>query len=172
MSTTIWYRLQNRLQEELEPEEFSTWFKPLQVRAEKDDCLELLAPNQRFVTTLEKSYRSAVDRAIAGLEGPAFRVLFTVRDLAPRREMPASQFNPRYEFDSFVVGSSNQFAHAAARAIAENPARSYNPLFLYGGVGLGKTHLLHAVGHTIQRQHPDLRVMYIPPEQFLNELIS
>ena len=172
MSTTVWYRLQNKLQQELDPEEFSTWFKPLQVRAERDDCLELLAPNQRFLATLEESYRGAVDRVIAGLEGPSYRVLFTVKDMPRRRDIPVSKFNPRYEFDSFVVGSSNQFAHAAARAIAEIPARSYNPLFLYGGVGLGKTHLLHAVGHTIQRKHPELRVMYLPAEQFVNELIS
>ena len=172
MSTTVWYRLQDRLRQELEPEEFSTWFQPLQVRAERHDCLELLAPNQRFITTLEESYRGAVERAVAGLEGPTYRVLFTVKDMPRRRQVPAAQFNPRYEFDTFVVGSSNQFAHAATRAIAENPSRSYNPLFLYGGVGLGKTHLLHAVGHTIQRKHPDLRVMYLPAEQFVNELIS
>ena len=172
MASTVWHRLQDRLQQELDPEEFSTWFAPLEVRTEHDNCLELLAPNQRFITTLEESYRTAVDRAVAGLEGPSYRVLFTVQDKPRRREMPPAQFNPRYEFESFVVGSSNQFAHAAARAIAENPARSYNPLFLYGGVGLGKTHLLHAVGHTIQRQHPELRVMYLPAEQFVNELIS
>ncbi len=172
MGTTIWHRLQDRLQEELDPEEFSTWFAPLQVGTERDDCLELVAPNQRFVATLEESYRSAVDRAISGLEGPAYRVLFKVKDVAPRPDIAPTRFNPRYEFDSFVVGNSNQFAHAAARAIAENPARSYNPLFLYGGVGLGKTHLLHAIGHTVQRRHPNLRVMYLPAEQFVNELIS
>ena len=172
MASSVWQRLQSRLQQDLDPEEYSTWFAPLEVWSEKDDCLELLAPNQRFATTLEESYRTAVDRAVAGLEGPTYKVLFTVQDAPRRRQMAPSQFNPRYEFESFVVGSSNQFAHAAARAIAENPARSYNPLFLYGGVGLGKTHLLHAVGHTIQRQHPNLRVMYLPAEQFVNELIS
>jgi len=172
MAQTLWYRLQSQLRRELDPEEYSTWFAPLQVRSEKDDCLELLAPNLRFVATLEESYRSHVDRAISGLEGPAFKVLFTVQDTPQVQKLPAARFNSRYEFETFVVGSSNQFAHAAARAIAENPARSYNPLFLYGGVGLGKTHLLHAIGHTIQRQHPNLRVMYLPAEQFVNELIS
>ncbi len=172
MASSVWQRLQSKLQRELDPEEYSTWFAPLQVWSENKDRLELLAPNQRFVTTLEESYRSALDRAIAGLEGPGYKVLFTVQETPRRRQMQSSQFNPRYEFESFVVGSSNQFAHAAARAVAENPARSYNPLFLYGGVGLGKTHLLHAVGHTIQRQHPEQRVMYLPAEQFVNELIS
>lgn len=172
MAQTLWYRLQSQLRQELDPEEYSTWFAPLQVRSERDDCLELLAPNQRFVATLEESYRNTVDRAIAGLEGPTFKVLFTVQDSPKVPKIPAALFNSRYEFETFVVGSSNQFAHAAARAIAENPARSYNPLFLYGGVGLGKTHLLHAIGHTIQRKHPNLRVMYLPAEQFVNELIS
>jgi len=85
---------------------------------------------------------------------------------------PAATFNPRYDFDSFVVGASNQFAHAAARAVAENPARSYNPLFLYGGVGLGKTHLMHAIGHHARQRHPRLQVMYLPAEQFVNDLIT
>lgn len=172
MPSSVWHRLQTQLQQELDPDEFSTWFAPLRVRSEEGNCLELLAPNNRFVTTLEESYRGAVDRAVAGLEGPAYRVLFTVQGGPTRPAMQQSAFNARYEFESFVVGSSNQFAHAAARAIAENPARSYNPLFLYGGVGLGKTHLLHAIGHTIQRKHPQLRVMYLPAEQFVNELIS
>ena len=83
-----------------------------------------------------------------------------------------AQFNPRYVFETFVVGSSNQFAHAAARAVAESPSHSYNPLFLYGGAGLGKTHLLHAIGHHVQRRHPSLRVVYLAAEQFVNELIS
>ena len=172
MPSSVWHRLQTQLQQELDPDEFSTWFAPLRVRSEEGNCLELLAPNNRFVTTLEESYRGAIDRAVAGLEGPAYRVLFTVQGGPTRPAMQRSAFNARYEFESFVVGSSNQFAHAAARAIAENPARSYNPLFLYGGVGLGKTHLLHAIGHTIQRKQPQLRVMYLPAEQFVNELIS
>jgi chromosomal replication initiator protein len=172
MALSVWHRLQSQLQQELDPDEYSTWFAPLRVRSEKEDCLELLAPNRRFLMTLEESYRATVDRAISGLEGPTYRVMFTVQENAPVGDTPGTRFNPRYEFETFVVGSSNQFAHAAARSIAENPARSYNPLFLYGGVGLGKTHLLHAVGHTIQRKHPNLRVAYLPAEQFVNELIS
>ena len=172
MPSSVWHRLQTQLQRDLEPDEFSTWFAPLRVRSEEENCLELLAPNRRFVTTLEESYRGAVDRAVAGLEGPAYRVLFTAQGEPVRPAVQHSSFTARYEFETFVVGSSNQFAHAAARAIAENPARSYNPLFLYGGVGLGKTHLLHAIGHTIRRKHPQLRVMYLPAEQFVNELIS
>jgi chromosomal replication initiator protein len=170
---SLWNRLQDQLRRELDPEEFSTWFGPLRVRSEQQDCLELLAPNQRFLRTLEESYRTTVDRAISGLGGPEFRVLISVHeDSSPAATPVLSPFNPNYVFESFVVGSSNQFAHAAARAVAENPSRSYNPLFLYGGVGLGKTHLLHAIGHSLVHRHPHLRVMYLPAEQFVNELIS
>ena len=173
MPPSVWQRLQTKLKEELDPEEFSTWFAPLQVHSEKASSLELVAPNRRFLLALEESYRTTIEQAVSSLEGPSYRVLFTVReDDTTETDIASSQFNPRYEFQSFVVGNSNQFAHAAARAIAENPARSYNPLFLYGGVGLGKTHLLHAIGHTIHRKHSKLRVMYLPAEQFVNELIS
>ena len=83
-----------------------------------------------------------------------------------------NQLNPRYTFDSFIVGASNQFAHAAAVAVAEQPSKSYNPLFLYGGVGLGKTHLMQAIGHTLKRRNPALRLTYISAEKFTNEVIA
>jgi chromosomal replication initiator protein len=85
---------------------------------------------------------------------------------------PLERLNPKYTFETFVVGSSNQFAHAAARAVAESPSRSYNPLFLYGPVGLGKTHLLHAIGHHVRARHPGLKVQYLTAEQFVNQLIN
>ena len=83
-----------------------------------------------------------------------------------------NQLNPRYTFDKFIVGASNQFAHAAAVAVAEQPSKSYNPLFLYGGVGLGKTHLMQAIGHTLKRRNPALRLTYISAEKFTNEVIA
>ncbi|HEX5757595.1 MAG TPA: chromosomal replication initiator protein DnaA [Thermoanaerobaculia bacterium] len=172
----IWSLLQRELQQELPAEEFATWFRPLKVRTEEEDRLVLLAPDARFLHTLESSYRPAVDRAVAGLKGAAYQVLFSLeeREQAPPEAPPAlaARFNPKYTFDSFVVGNSNQFAHAAARAVAEGPSRSYNPLFLYGGVGLGKTHLLHAIGCHIRERGPQLRVLYLAAEQFVNELIN
>ena len=184
MTRPLWPRLRRQLERQLDPDEFATWFRPLRVRAESPGRLVLLAPNARFLHTLEESYRPAVDRAIAGLDDPAVEVLFSLAgddEAAAPAEEPAarppaaggeSPFDPRYVFETFVVGTSNEFAHAAARAVAERPSQSYNPLFLYGGVGLGKTHLLHAIGHHIQRQRPRLRVMYLVAEQFVNELIN
>ncbi len=174
MDQALWTSLQDHLRRELDPEEFTTWFRPLKVRSESSESLTLSAPSERFLHTLEQSYRPAVDRAISELRGSAFKVLFAVDDEpAPAvSNVVGEAFNPRYTFDSFVVGNSNQFAHAAAQSISNRPAESYNPLFLYGGVGLGKTHILHAIGHEIARRHRDLRVMYLTAEHFVNELIS
>jgi len=174
MPNSLWSRLQKQLQQQLDQEEFATWIRPLKVGSEDRQSLELLAPSPRFIHTLEESYRPAVDRAVAELKGPTFRVLFSLEEKpagsAPKHR--SSSFNPKYVFNTFVVGASNQFAHAAARAVADSPSHSYNPLFLYGGVGLGKTHLLHAIGHQLHERHPRLRVLYLAAEQFVNDLIS
>jgi chromosomal replication initiator protein len=177
MSQSHWPLLQKQLQQELDPEEFATWFLPLKVRDDGDNRLVLLAPNSRFLHTLEESYRPTVDRALAGLTdlgGAPFEVLFSLEEeeTPPAELLTGTHFNPKYLFRTFVVGKSNEFAHAAAKAVAENPSQSYNPLFLYGGVGLGKTHLLHAIGHEILRSRPQLRVLYLAAEQFVNELIN
>ncbi|MEM6792527.1 MAG: chromosomal replication initiator protein DnaA [Acidobacteriota bacterium] len=175
MHPTYWPQLRENLQSSLDPEEFSTWFSPLKVRSEDAQRLVLTAPNTHFVHTLEQSYRPAIDRAVDTL-GERREVLFSVETDEPEKrgeeEDVSYRFDPRYRFDTFVVGGSNQFCHAAARAVAEGPSNSYNPLFLYGGVGLGKTHLMHAIGQEIIHSRPDLRVLYIPTEQFVNELIN
>jgi chromosomal replication initiator protein len=182
MPQSFWSLLQKQLQQQLDPEEYATWFRPLKVRDEGNDRVVLLAPNSRFLHTLEESYRPMVDRAIAGLGGQAFEVLFSLEGEGLTPASPAddgeevllqpSQFNPKYLFQNFVEGKSNEFALAAARRVAENPSLSYNPFFVYGGVGLGKTHMLHAIGHEIQRSRPQLRVLYLPAETFVNELIN
>lgn len=174
MTDSLWFNLQKELQQSIPADEFQTWFKPLRVRSEESKKLVLTAPNRRFLNTLEESYRTVVNRAIAGLRGSEFEVLFSVEDAAPAVSEVKDKrtFNPRYRFDSFVVGNSNQFAYAAARAVAESPGHSYNPLFLYGGVGLGKTHLLHAIAQEIEEQQPTATVRYLSAEQFVNELIN
>ena len=175
MSQSLWSLLQKQLRQHLDPEEFATWFRPLKVRDDGGKKLVLLAPNSRFLHTLEESYRPTVDRALAGLDAPGFEVLFSLAEEGREpAEVPVvlSDFNPKYLFQTFVVGKSNEFAHAAAEAVAKNPSQSYNPLFLYGGVGLGKTHLLHAIGHEILRKQPQIRVLYLAAEQFVNELIN
>ena len=187
MAQSVWNKLRKNLEKELDPEEFSTWFRPLKLHDESSDRLVLLAPDRRFLSTLESSYRPAVNRAIAGLSGSALEVLFQVETDTEIEEGPKTgpaaadrgsrtdgepTLNPSYVFDAFVVGHSNQFAHAAAQAVATTPFRSYNPLFLYGGVGLGKTHLLHAIGHELVKKRPELKLRYLAAEQFVNDLIS
>jgi len=174
MADTLWKQLKKGLKQQLDPDEFSTWFRPLRVQKEEDHRLVLLAPNHHFIHTLEQSYRPAVDRAIADLPGKSFEVLFSLAEEPRTNRPPPSELdlNAKYRFPTFVVGNSNQFAHAAARAVAESPSHSYNPLFLYGGVGLGKTHLLHAIAYEIADRHPHLQIKYLCAEQFVNELIN
>ena len=178
MSHSHWSALQKQLQQELDPEEFATWFLPLKVRDDgDDDRLVLIAPNSRFLHTLEESYRPMVDRALSGISGQPFEVQFSLdeeegHEPSTDEVVALGHFNPKYNFKTFVVGKSNEFAWAAAKAVAENPSHSYNPLFLYGGVGLGKTHLLHAIGQEILRSRPHLRVLYLAAEPFVNELIN
>ena len=173
MTSSRWPKIRHHLQGHLDPEEFSTWLGPLRIHSEDESRLVLVAPDQHFVHTLEQSYRPAFDRAVESLANH-LEVLFTFEaseDTTPI-ETSDHQFDSRYRFESFVVGGSNQFCHAAALAVAESPSNSYNPFFLYGGVGLGKTHLMHAIGHTIRETNPKLRLMYLPAEQFVNDLIN
>ncbi|MCP3958575.1 MAG: chromosomal replication initiator protein DnaA [bacterium] len=176
MTQSRWTSIRERLKEQLDPEEFRTWFRPLRAQADGGNRLVLLAPNHHFVHTLEQSYRPTIDRVIQDFDEPTIDVLFAVEETPGEspRPLPASksQFDPRYRFEDFVVGGSNQFCHAAALAVAESPSQSYNPLFIYGGVGLGKTHLMHAIGHKITADNPRLQILYLTAEQFVNDLIN
>lgn len=186
---SVWPTLRRQLRADLPPDDFRTWFHPLQVASENAEQLILEAPNSRFVAALEESFRPIVDWAIADLKGPTFQVLFKSSDSRRRSARPAptsrkplkvvgedaavgSPLNPRYRFDAFVIGNSNRFAAAASQAVAEKPGIAYNPLFLYSGVGLGKTHLLHAIGNRIRRTVPGTRVVYLAAEDFVNDLVS
>lgn len=180
-----WDRLLERLRLSLDPQTFDTWFRPTEMLSDQDGVLSVSVPNEVFRDWLTQKYAGLVRETLEAFPGGPADVRFVVGDQAveepapPRRPEAQPQaapsgttLNPKYTFSTFVVGASNQFAHAAARAVAESPSRSYNPLFLYGGVGLGKTHLMLAIGHHIRTTYPDLRIVYLSSERFMNELIN
>jgi chromosomal replication initiator protein len=145
-------------------------------------------PNREFQDWIQEHYGGLIQDAVSGLTLGVEQVSYVVEENAERKtpengELKAvqgkldfdsveHQLNPRYTFETFVVGSCNQFAHAASRAVAETPSKAYNPLFLYGGVGLGKTHLMQAVGHAIKKNWKDMRLAYVSSERFTNEVIN
>jgi chromosomal replication initiator protein len=167
----------------LPPAVLDSWVRPCRLLAVEGDHLRIGAPNRFSRDWLAQHHLEALQVAAQECVGGQPVVSIVVDD-APIPEPLASQpptspstgrsegLNPRYTFDSFVVGSSNQFAQAACQAVAELPSRAYNPLFIYGGVGLGKTHLLHAVGHQVLRLFPGMSVVYLSSERFTNELIN
>jgi len=180
----LWDQVLLRLEHKLNRHSFATWFRPTSFLYLEGSHLGVQVPNAQFKDWLNKNYRGVISEALReiGHEGvePLFEAssdAITPADTstsAAEAEVDTSSrlLNPKYTFESFVVGSSNQFAHAAARAVAEIPSKSYNPLFLYGGVGLGKTHLMHAIGHYIRARNRHLRLVYISSDRFFNEMIN
>jgi chromosomal replication initiator protein len=200
ITATIWDQVLSRIEGQVGKHSFSTWFKPTSLLTDGGNSLSIRVPNLLFVEWLPKHYSVVLAEALREV-GRADAKLVFVPDLAgasaddnkaaavlnspspefeepvdaaPRRSADprAGSLIPRYTFDSFIVGPSNQFAHAACRAVAETPSRSYNPLFIHGGVGLGKTHLMHAIGHYVVHHHPGLSLLYISSERFMNEMIN
>jgi chromosomal replication initiator protein len=177
---TLWEDVLARLEAKVNPHSFATWFRPTQYTDLRDGVLRVRVPNPQFRDWLGRNYHGVIGEALSELGRGDVRVIFEADAEAPAGEAsPAERegtatatLNPKYTFESFVVGSSNQFAHAAARAVAEIPSKSYNPLFLYGGVGLGKTHLMHAIGHYIQARSRHLKLLYISTDRFINEMIN
>ncbi len=192
---TIWDQVLSRVESKVNRHVFYTWFKQTTLVRELADTMLVGVPNPFVRDWLTKHYAGVFTEALAEVGRPGVTLKFaTAEELeaerhlvadepaevhgspdgqdAPPPVITASGLNPRYTFDSFVVGSSNQFAHAACRAVAEAPSRSYNPLFLYGGVGLGKTHMMHAIGHYVLTQAPLTRLTYISAERFMNEMIN
>lgn len=163
---------------------FNTWLKPLKVFSVEDHIVTILVPQEQIgLTYVSKKYTLPLQVAIAEITGMVCEVRFAtpedVKDLAPKKKpivqnsiYEAAHLNPKYTFDTFVVGSNNKFAHAASLAVAESPGEIYNPLFIYGGVGLGKTHLMHSIAHFILEQNPNTNVLYVTSEEFTNELIE
>ena len=175
-----WDEVLAKVEAKVNRHSFATWFRPTQFLHQDGSSLLVRVPNPQFKEWLAKNYHGVIVEALSEMGRGDLRVAFdcepepaAVTDAAPDREaVTPTSLNPKYTFESFVVGSSNQFAHAAARAVAEIPSKSYNPLFLYGGVGLGKTHLMHAVGHYIQARNRHLNLVYISSDRFINEMIN
>ncbi len=172
-------RLLAALEGQLPPEVLETWIRPLRVLDHRDTRLELGVPNKFFRQYLEQHYLGALRAAAVAVVGPRAHLVLTIDRSAPPLAAPPvptppapPDLDPRYSFETFVVGSSNQFAQAACLAVAEAPSAAYNPLFIYGGVGLGKTHLLQAIGHRLAQSHGHLRIQYLSTEKFTNELIA
>ena len=188
-ASNIWDEILARIQTKVNRHSFYTWFKPTSFAADDGRAITVRVPNALFKDWIAKHYSGVIGEALIEVDRADVAVHFVASPLLegqvptpppPKasRETPSllttsvAGLNSRYTFDTFIVGSSNQFAHAACRAVAEAPSCSYNPLFIYGGVGLGKTHLMHAVGHYVLRHDPSLALTYISSERFMNEMIN
>ena len=180
MHDALWSRLLTALEGHVPEAALESWLRPCRAVALDGNRLRVLAPNKYTRDWIGQHHADTIEAAARRVLGVDTQVSIEM-DAEPERpsplaaeRMPAArdELTPRYTFESFVVGSSNQFAQAACQAVAELPGTAYSPLFLYGGVGLGKTHLLHAVGHEMSRLHPSLRLLYLSSERFTNELIN
>lgn len=195
----IWVRCKNKLKESFNEKVFNVWIKPIMPLEVTDTYYKVAVKNDFFKTMLEENYAQVIEGVLAGIMSKNIKLIIETMDNGSSRseaaeEMPAvpakreqqqlfnentsvqqpdeSNLNPKYVFETFVIGNSNRFAHAAAQAVANDPAHAYNPLFLYGGVGLGKTHLMHAIGNRIKQNNPSMKVLYTSSEKFTNEIIN
>jgi chromosomal replication initiator protein len=179
-----WEKILQHMERRVNPHSFTTWFRPTRQEGAENGKLLVRVPSRIFRKRLTETYGELLQAVLAevGMSDTHLEFMCAENEPAPpgnplkqtRLDFDSvdHQLNPRYQFDSFVVGASNQFAHAAARAVAEAPSKAYNPLFLYGGVGMGKTHLMQAVGHMIKQRNPAARLTYISAEKFTNEVIN
>ncbi|MGB9069990.1 MAG: chromosomal replication initiator protein DnaA [Candidatus Acidiferrales bacterium] len=181
----LWDKILQHASRRVNPHSYATWFKPTRQERAEENLVVVRVPTRLFCKRLTETYGELLQAVLVEIGRPGLVLEFvsveneaavTPPPVSPQQKLDfdssASQLNPRYTFDKFIVGSSNQFAHAAAVAVAEQPSKSYNPLFLYGGVGLGKTHLMQAIGHSLKRRNPALRLTYISAEKFTNEVIA
>ncbi|MGI6066316.1 MAG: chromosomal replication initiator protein DnaA [Bacillota bacterium] len=186
-----WQKTLDILKTELSKPSFETWLKTTKVVTRYDNTVVVAVPNEFAKDWLESRYANLIKNTLQLvtseeidlefiLPQPDGEINFLPKDKIKKRPLSSSMdnaslssnFNPKYTFDTFVVGNSNRFAHAASLAVAEAPAKAYNPLFIYGGVGLGKTHLMHAIGQFVLQSMPNMKVVYVSSEKFTNELIN
>jgi chromosomal replication initiator protein len=194
MTGTIWDEVLGRIETKVNRHSYYTWFRQTSLASDDGQTLTIRVTDPMIVDWLTRHYAAILSEALIEVGRPGARLEFetpiiespvspvvTVTEPASERVSELQEtdgpvdllgLSPRYSFDTFIVGASNQFAHAACRAVAEAPSRSYNPLFLYGGVGLGKTHLMHAIGHYVLTQSPGLKLTYISAERFMNEVVN
>jgi chromosomal replication initiator protein len=190
----LWQRLAAALKPQISADSFNRWFSAVELVEATDKALMLRVPNNIYQFWIESNYITALQNAIVSALGSPRAVKFaspsgiagqtplgdltTLKDISPERSADAKAsasvlgLNPRNTFESFVVGPNNEIAHAAALAVAQAPARTYNPLFIYGGVGLGKTHLMQAIGQYVWAKNKNMKVMYLSSELFINEFID
>ena len=193
----LWEQALNIIKGEISEISFDTWIKSCTPISISDNILKLSVPNEFTKGILDTRYKDLLIQALKIVTSRKFKIEFYLEsDLEEEKENEEKQkeekkentndvdgsivvsdemsatLNPKYTFQSFVIGNSNRFAHAASLAVAESPAKAYNPLFIYGGVGLGKTHLMHAIGHYILQENPKAKVVYVSSEKFTNELIN
>ncbi|MDQ0201027.1 chromosomal replication initiator protein DnaA [Neobacillus ginsengisoli] len=186
----LWNRALANIEKKISKPSFDTWLKSTKAHSLQGDLLVITAPNEFARDWLEERYSQLISGILYEITGEELSVKFIIpqnqnvddQDMAvPRKkakkdddhaDFPQNILNPKYVFDTFVIGSGNRFAHAASLAVAEAPAKAYNPLFIYGGVGLGKTHLMHAIGHYVLDHNPNAKVVYLSSEKFTNEFIN
>jgi chromosomal replication initiator protein len=179
-----WDEIKIRLEAKLSVESFENWVAPTRFLRIERRILWVSAPDEETRNWLESEYAGAINPLVraAGLTAIAYELAEKQGGASqagpsgdarePEFSSPATQLNPKFSFDTFVVGACNQFAHAAAKSVATTPSRSYNPLFLYGGVGIGKTHLMHAIGRSLIENYSGMRIVYTSSERFMNEMIA
>ncbi len=191
MSDSLWKQCLTHLEDELSTQEFNTWIRPLHV-IESAQAIQLLAPNEYVMNWVKSNFHTQINSHLNLLtKGAAPELQFRVGGEAPRMvqdnggvqanqnhsstNLPVhtgSHLNPNFTFDSFVPGKNSQLCYAAAQQIASNPGTSYNPFFIYGGVGLGKTHIMHAIGNHVKQQNPAAKVLYLHSERFVQDMVK
>jgi chromosomal replication initiator protein len=187
-TANIWDRFLELIKSRVSINTYTTWFQPTRLSRHEGDVVYVQIPSTVFRQVLTRTYGEIIKAVFHQMGTPHMKVQYVCTEEEPAQASPAAaagakqskldfessdhQLNPRYTFDTFVVGKSNEFAHAASRAVAEQPSKAYNPLFLYGGVGMGKTHLMHAIGHLIKKRNPAMKLSYVSAEKFTIEVIN